>query len=87
VRVKTALAVPPFPSVSVTSSIVIVGWPSSSMIVPTPTSSARVAFTGAERARKYVSLTSSTVSPLMVTVTGFDVSPAAKLRVVSLRAT
>ncbi len=47
-----ALTLPPFPSVTVTSSIESVGSPSSSMIVPTPRGSAIVALTAFVRSRK-----------------------------------
>jgi hypothetical protein len=77
--VKTALAVPLFPSGTVTSSIETFGAASSSPIVPTPWPSAIVALTALERLTSKVSSASSRVSPLTSTVTVFVVSPVRKV--------
>ena len=58
-----------------------VGVVSSSVMVPSPWPSEMVALAGFERLTKKVSSTSSTVSPLTVTVTFRVVVPAVKVRV------
>ena len=50
------------------------------MIAPTPWPSPIVPLTGAESVSAYVSLTSSSRSPLTVTVTLLVVSPGVKVR-------
>src|SRR4051795_4468118 len=50
-------------------------------MVATAEVSPNVAFTGADRLNKNVSLPSTSVSPINLTVTVLDVSPAAKLSV------
>ena len=79
VTVKFALTEPELPSVTVTSLTVRVGGVSSSMIAPPPWSSARVAFVGSVRLRTYVSLASSSRSPLTSTVSCCVVWPGVKV--------
>src|SRR6266508_3674063 len=66
---------------TVASPIESAGKPSSSVIVPRPCPSTIVALTGLERLTKYVSSSSSIVSPFTVTATGRVVRPGWKVRV------
>ena len=78
---KTALALPVWPSAMVTSPIERAGSGSSSVIVPRPLASPSVALTGSERPTLKVSSISSSASPLTETVTVFEVSSGAKVSV------
>ncbi len=83
VTVKLAVVVPLFPSVTLTSLIVI-DTASSSLIVPTPWASVIVALTALVRLTLKVSFPSSSVSPLTVTAIVWLVWPAVKVRVPDL---
>ena len=78
--VKVASTVPALPSATVTSPTDSVGVASSSVIVPMPSASPRVAFVGALSVKSKVSFASSSTSPFTCTVTVCEVSPAAKSR-------
>ena len=75
-----ALTVPELPSVTVTSPTEIVGGASSSVIVPRPSPSAIVALTGSARFAVKVSSISSSVSPIVCTVSVRVVIPGLKTR-------
>ena len=83
--VKARLRVPLSPSFTVASAMVMRGTITSSVrMVPTAAPSARVAPLGEERFSARLSLSSATLSPLIVTLTVFCVSPAAKVIVPDL---
>ena len=79
VTVKARLLVPLFPSVTVASATEILA--SSLTIVPIAPPSAILPPVGAVRLIFSVSLPSIAVSPVTLTLTTLEVSPAAKVRV------
>ena len=72
--VNPALVVPALPSETATSLMEMVGCASSLVIVPTPWLSVIVAFVGPDRFTLKVSVGSKVVSPLTVTLSGWDLS-------------
>ena len=78
---NVAVTLPASPSITVASLTDSAGSASSSVIVPSACGSAIVAFVAFVRSRTYVSLASSSASPLTVTFTVRVVWPAAKLNV------
>ncbi len=80
--VKPSVAVPALPSATATSSIESTGTPASSLpIVPMPWLSEIVALTGALRLTTRISSGSFFTSPFTVTLTGWVVTPGAKVSV------
>ena len=79
--VKLAVVVPVLPSTTETSSIVIDGAGSSSVIVPTPSPSLTVAAEGPVRLTLKFSFASLSASPFTVTGIVLVVSPGAKTSV------